>query len=243
MSCCAISTNQSNLENCNITIDNNKEDFFTGLFENRPSKTFAVIFSCLGGSIVLSLLYSIIWYERFGSDNKRTLLNKLVSSLCWTCFEWFFSIQIVDMFRYVVGPLPQFLCIVELYLKNAIFTQQMLLIIGIIITRYLFIFWLKNPVAFQDDFWNLFLNIWIIGYSLITQGISFLMPGRYTLYFYICTGKNPLPFEKIPLKSGLHLQILSLVMFLSHIFVSLKTYNYKQKIEPIPNKQIRPLNL
>jgi hypothetical protein len=85
------------MENC--TILGNDNDFFAGVFENRPSKIMAVIFSVLGELALLTLLYSNIWYERFGSDNKRTLLNKLVSSLCWTGFEWFFFIQIVDIFR------------------------------------------------------------------------------------------------------------------------------------------------
>ena len=110
-----------------------------------------------------------------------------------------------------------------------------------IITCYIFIFWLRKPAAFQDDFWNLLLNIWIIGYSIIAQGISYLMSGRYTIYYYICTGKNPLPDENIPIKSGLHLQILSLIVLLLHILVSLRTYFYKQKIEPKPKQQIRPL--
>jgi hypothetical protein len=167
------------MEKCDILLDD-AGDFFSGLFESRPSKVIALLFSGLGGMV---LLYSIIWYERFGSDNKRTLLNKLVSSLCWTCFEWFFSIQIVDMLRYMSDPLPHYLCVLELHFKNVIYIQQMLFMTGMIITRYIFIFCLRNPAAFQDDFWNLLLNIWIIGYSIIAQGISYLMFGRYTIYY------------------------------------------------------------
>jgi hypothetical protein len=135
-------TNLSNMENCDILVDN-AIDFFSGLFESRPSKVIALLFSGLGGMVLLLLLYSIIWYERFGSDNKRTLLNKLVSSLCWTCFEWFFSIRIVDMLRYMSGPLPHYLCVLELHFKNAIYTQQMFFMTGMIITRYIFIFSFK----------------------------------------------------------------------------------------------------
>ena len=39
-------------------------------------------------------LFGIIWFERFGSNLKRTFLNKMVSALCWTCFEWFFIVQV-----------------------------------------------------------------------------------------------------------------------------------------------------
>ena len=52
--------------------------YFSGLFENRPAKfvsiTLSVVFICVSSV----LAYSIIWYERYGTDNKRTLMNKLV---------------------------------------------------------------------------------------------------------------------------------------------------------------------
>jgi hypothetical protein len=98
----------------------------------------------------------------------------------------------------------------------------MLILTGIIVTRYIFIFWLKNPAAFQDDFWNLLINIWIVGYSILSQYISFMLPGRYAIFYYICTGKNPLQDEDVPLKTATDLQILSLTMFLLHIFVVLR---------------------
>ena len=52
------------------------KDYFAGLFEDRPSKIFAIVFSSLIGIVISFLIYGIIWYERFGSDNKRTLINR-----------------------------------------------------------------------------------------------------------------------------------------------------------------------
>jgi hypothetical protein len=49
------------MENCTILGDDNK-DFFAGVFENRPLKIMAVIFSVLGELVLLTLLYCIIWY-------------------------------------------------------------------------------------------------------------------------------------------------------------------------------------
>ena len=75
-------------DNYNNTFDtDSNEDFFKGLFENRPAKISALIFNVFGACVLLPLMFGIIWYENFGSDNKRTLLNKLVASLCWSCFE------------------------------------------------------------------------------------------------------------------------------------------------------------
>ena len=84
-------------ENCSFP---ESEDFFSGLFENRPSKVIFVIVSIVGGFVLLPLVYSIIWFEQFGSDKKRTLINKFVSSVCWTCFEWFFTVQVRDKFNW-----------------------------------------------------------------------------------------------------------------------------------------------
>jgi hypothetical protein len=35
--------------------------------------------------------------------------------------------------------------------------------------RYLFIFWLKNPAAFNDEFWGKFLNWSVVILSWISQ--------------------------------------------------------------------------
>ena len=209
-------------------------DFFAGLFANRISKFLAVTFSALGGAILMPLIYGIIWYEKYGSDQKRTLINKLVSSLCWSCIQWFLIIQMLDMFRYVYGPLPPTLCQTELHFRFVVFTQQILFLDGIIIVRYVYIFWLKNVAAFNDDFWYMIINIWIVGFSIISQAITFCMPGRNTLYYYICTGKDPLDDEHIAPKTGFTQQIVTVLSIFLHIFVLIKILLYKRKVEPKP---------
>jgi len=49
---------------------------------NLP-KYIAFIVSVLLSLIVIPSLYGIIWFEKFGTDSKRTLINQLVSSICW----------------------------------------------------------------------------------------------------------------------------------------------------------------
>ena len=46
---------------------------FEYLFEAGSIKTVVVIYSGIVSIIDALLLFSIIWYEHFGSDNKRTL--------------------------------------------------------------------------------------------------------------------------------------------------------------------------
>ena len=205
-------------------------DYFSGIFENRAEKIFSVIFSAIGGSILVLLGFGIIWFEQHGSDLKRTMLNKLVSSVCLTCMEWFFIIQVLDMVRYVYGPLPVGLCSFNMHLRFVIMTQQMLFVDGIIITRYIYIFCLKNPFAFNDDFWYLFVNLWVIAFSFIAQIVMAMMPGRNTAYFYICSGKNPLKDKDIPVKIGLVLQLVTIISILLHIYMLVKIHLYSKKV-------------
>ena len=58
------------------------DDFFGEMYETRPSKIWILVFSLILTPVNVLLLYSVIWYERFGLDLKRTLVNQAVSSMC-----------------------------------------------------------------------------------------------------------------------------------------------------------------
>ena len=47
---------------------------------------------------------------------------------------------------------------------------------AITVIRCIFIFCLQNPGAFNDEFWNLFINIWTLGASFILQFTKAFMP-------------------------------------------------------------------
>ena len=54
-------------------IISNQTDFFHDLFEPRLSKTLTVALSTFATATGLVLTYSIIWFEHYGSDDKRSL--------------------------------------------------------------------------------------------------------------------------------------------------------------------------
>jgi hypothetical protein len=65
--------------NPEMIVSNQTEDFFAELFENRWSKILAIVTSGFTTLTGLILIYSIIWFERYGSDDKRTLqVNKSI---------------------------------------------------------------------------------------------------------------------------------------------------------------------
>ena len=136
---------------------NSTKDYFNLAFESGPIKSGVIAAFFLSAIILIPFIYGIIWYEHFGSDHKRILLNRLVSSICWSGIEYYTLVQGLEVLRYTVGPLPVHVCLAHLVLKNAIHIQTVLFIDVIAVVRYLFMFWLKNTFGFQVRFNYIFL--------------------------------------------------------------------------------------
>jgi hypothetical protein len=66
---------------------------------------------------------------------------------------------------------------------------------------------LPSLLTLAPFYTELQINVWVMAYSIITQLIYFRLPGRNTLYFYICSGKDPTADEDTPTKSGAHHQV------------------------------------
>lgn len=62
-------------------------------------------------------------YEHFGSDQKRTLINKFVSSICWTGMEFAIVVQGVNITRFCLGPLPPLLCLFKAVVLTSVAMQ------------------------------------------------------------------------------------------------------------------------
>jgi hypothetical protein len=200
------------------------------LFGNNPSKYFCIAFSFVSVPFVVLLLYSIIWYEHFGIDAKQTLINKFLSSACWTCLQFIVFVQIPDLGRYLIGPFPESVCLFQFVMKNTTSLQILIFFDGIIVARYFYVFRLKNPAAFQDEFWHRFLNIWTASFSFISQSAFVYLPGRQPLNYYICTGKISSEDLETPLKINRILGLTGVTSVLVHIVIAAKIYRFKHKV-------------
>jgi hypothetical protein len=65
--------------------------------------------------------------------------------------------QNLDLFRYFYGPYPDHLCYFNLYVKNVLVLFSMILFSATLVSRYISIFWRKNPLVYLDDFWCCFI--------------------------------------------------------------------------------------
>jgi hypothetical protein len=157
-------------------------------------------------------------------------VNQTISSVCWSIVIWIVFVQIPEMIRYISNPFSSTFCFVHLLLKNALVMQATLLFDAAIIVRYLFIFWLKDPFHFQDDFWYLYVNLWILSFSLATQFIYLFLPGCQPLNYSICTGQHQPPCNaSIPPKPNYSTLILHLFSISTHIFVTVRLQLHKRK--------------
>ena len=94
----------------------------------------------------------------------------------------------LDTLRFIVGPFSIHFCFWHLLLKVVTKTIILLFLDAILITKYLLIFWLKNPCAVNDDFWSVFLNFLIIGAGILSDFVRNFLPGKQTFSYYICAG-------------------------------------------------------
>jgi hypothetical protein len=116
-------------------------------------------------------------------------------------------------------------------------SQLLLLQTSINLSRYMYIFWLKNPASFQDDFWTYFLNIWIGGFSYISQLIFSYLPGKQPINFYIFSGKNPFDDDNKPRKFNIPSITIVLACAIIHVLVHIRIFVYKMKAKGIVTEQ------
>ena len=94
--------------------------------------------------------------------------------------------------------------------------------------RYAFIFWLRNPAAFHDDFWCLFISIWINGFSILFQFVWQFKAPTQPLGFYICSGIDLAEEFKKPLDIYGSLEIFSLLL---NAAIYLRIRLFKKKLQ------------
>jgi hypothetical protein len=169
-----------------------KNDFFSTLTEDKQTKGICLSFAVISLLTFPILAYSIIWYEKYGTDNKRTMINKFFSMICWSAIENWILVQSSEILCYIIGPLPSNFCFFIRIFRSANFYQFLLYADLAMISRYVYIYCLKNPAGFNDDFWAYFFNMWVKICTLISMMVYHSLLTYQPSNYYICAGKNPI---------------------------------------------------
>ena len=224
------STNNASFENFNFVQE--FEDFYRKDWTNN----LIIFFVFLVNSISSLLMYSVIWYERFGADTKRILTNKLVSMICWNGIIGVQTIFLFDSVLFVFAPFSKFTCLFFQMIRFTIKSNFLTFLNAIAISKYIFIFWMKNPGSLEDDFWNLFLSLWTVGFSFILNLTRFFHPPPTFIFGNLCPNVNPADEKKIDYNKNIQVEVL--LCLLIHITIYTRIQIFKickvKRVEPTP---------
>ena len=221
-----------NSKDLSYLFNDSSSDFFAPAFSDGPLKYFSIVTTTVFIIFLIPSGYGIVWYEHYGADSKRILINRCVASVCWTGIEFYVIVWPIDITRYVFGPLPEGVCLFQLMLKNVINMQTVLFCDAVSVARYLFIFYIKNPSAFQDEFWHTFINIWVVSCGLLSQFVFVYLPGHQPLIFFLCSGQNPLSDgTAITVKKNYVFSISLILSIILQVSVAAKLVTHRMKLD------------
>ncbi len=173
----------------NLSVDS--FDMFEGLMENHPSKVLTILMSLLTMTLTTPFLFGIIWYERNGSEIQRKLIDRLASSSCKLLLLIYAVHQMPYLVRFATNiPFNPKFCAFQSFLTNTLLSQSMVQIGSILLVQYLYIFVFKSLGSFNDEFLHTFFVTMSTFGCCIVHGVNAFLPGRWPVFYYICTGTD-----------------------------------------------------
>ena len=148
--------------------NNTTKDFYPILTENNFPRILCLGISCSTILFGIPFLLSIIWFERFGLDKTRTIINMLVARVSLTKINFLLLVQVPEIVRYTYGPLPDWVCLWQTIFRDSFTLIALLHFDAIVIVRYgeiIVLFYPKLILTF-DSCWNVQLSL-IIPFPLI----------------------------------------------------------------------------
>ena len=206
------SANASVKDDADADPDNDIDNFFHVAFQNFSLTSATLVIAVILSAIAFVLISSIVWFELNHVQSKHAFLNKLFCSAHISALEYLILVHSCSMIRFLTDPFPEVLCFVLQIFRRSIILQVLMFFNFLVSARYVFIFKLKNPWAFKDDFWWMFANIWTVGFSTIIQFSWSMMPGRQTFEYYFCTGEDPAEAFQLPAKPLGHFELVSVLL-------------------------------
>ena len=135
--------------------------FYEGLLEWDSLKIFYLIFHLFNGLLGPVFLYCVVWYEKFSSDLRvRTLLNQLLTHLCYITFTSGLIIRIPYITLFFLSPFSDESRDFIILFSRYSFVCIILEITLCQVVKYFYIFQWKYVVGLNDDFAAVFLTLW-----------------------------------------------------------------------------------
>jgi len=84
---------------------------------------------------------------------------------------------------------PENFCWVQTLVRSFSTFAMILYADVLIILKYIFIFWLQNPTAFQNEFWAIFIGIWVMIFVIVVQFTGFFII-KFKVFGVWCLHRN-----------------------------------------------------
>jgi hypothetical protein len=212
----------------------NQTIVYTSFYELNALKVYALVASFFNIFLVCPFFYLIIWYERYGSAHNRTLINQFVTSTCWSSVAYTVFGQIPEVLLSIFGPFSELFCFLHSVAKNTVLSQFVVLMTGISVVRYIYIFVIKNPSGQNDDFICFFTNLACTVNALVYQFVLHFMPGNNSHPYYFCSGTKPDPSKKKKMNYPITALTIICPIIYFFVLVKIKLYNRKETAKIIP---------
>jgi hypothetical protein len=209
------------------------ETVFTAVYEWSASKTLNILLSICSILFITPWLYYMIWYERYGANHRRTLINQFAASHSYYAVFYILVGQSLEVMLTTFGPFGDYACHFQEFLQGVMTFQFLHIFTFIFTVKYFYIFVLRNPSGIDEEFWCFFLNMWSLLISCLTQFVYQFMPGRHPIKFYICCGKfdNLLSSENAKINYA-QICYLSLAV-IWYMFAAIRISQFKKYINGI----------
>jgi hypothetical protein len=173
----------------NKTLNNS----FAGFMEWDMFKLTYMVFQIVLTFVAPLILYSIVWYERYGSDFKySTLTNRILSHICLISIGRCFIARIPYGAIIFYGPFSTNTCDVIILVARYSFLCTFIEIAIWQLVKYFYIFKWKYLVRLNDDISAICLTTCNLPLSAVFIFVTYMNGSHSTEVDYqICTGKRP----------------------------------------------------
>ena len=164
---------------------------YGGLLEWDSIKLMTIVLNALVMLLGPSLLYTVIWYERYSADLMyRTLINQLLSHLCYIQMLNCFVSRLSFILIYWLGPFASGTCDAIFIYAHYAFVCTITEITLRQMIKYLFIFKWKYVSGLNEDFAAILVTLINLLLSGILVFVSYFLGfNNEEVDFHICTGR------------------------------------------------------
>jgi hypothetical protein len=205
----------------------NDHKYFCEFYQPKTSMYLIHAATLLVSLTNILLSFGIIWFESRLSDHRNTLLNKLKTLFCWSTIISTPIIEFLNVLNYYFGPLSSYACYFLLIFRNILKSNLLVYLNCNAISKYIFIFWMKNPMSIDENFWSTLIVVASIVFSCTMNIVATLLPQKQSIFFYACSDTDPLQDWQLKKVMLFQFEVVITVVIQLTVYFKIKLFKLK----------------